>query len=460
MNKIHISSHNIENNTIRVSEYTAFSVNGKYCLINEYGYMILLDEEMFRIIESDRISNDLKIKLMQRNFISFMDESRSVCKCKAIRPTFFMIDLTKNCNMQCKYCFREVNTTSERLQSDMLHCVCNYIIKYCEENGIKKISIQPWGGEPLLEINSILSMVDIFEKSDIKAYFTIETNGLLLTKQNIEILHTNKIAIGVSLDGSEKFHDLQRVSANGHPTHRIIVSNLKELKKVYKNNFGIINTITKINQDEVENILDYYAKELKIEHVKFNFVHESEFAQNLCIDLSKISELTIRILNKVIELNMSGYVISETNIKHKLLNLLTRGSSDICNSCGCCGGYKMITFDMHGGIYPCELTDYPEECIGNIKNNEQLVDVIRIASDSKPYFLPNMDEECKLCEWQYYCRGGCSIKKKMAKTSRDMVECTINSVLYPELIRLIMEKPKIINQLVGCEILEIKDEKQ
>ena len=45
-----------------------------------------------------------------------------------------------------------------------------------------------------------------------------------------------------------------------------------------------------------------------------------------------------------------GYDVMEHNIFIKLKNLLFREYTDICLSCGCCGGKKMIVFDMDGNI--------------------------------------------------------------------------------------------------------------
>ena len=54
------------------------------------------------------------------------------------------------------------------------------------------------------------------------------------------------------------------------------------------------------------------------------------------------------------------------------MNLLTGKMLDICSSSGCSGGRRMITFDINGDIFPCDVTDYPEERMGNIDTHPDL----------------------------------------------------------------------------------------
>lgn len=76
-----------------------------------------------------------------------------------------MIDLTTRCNLNCKYCFRDVNNPEnyKSISKEMLNEICKYIFDYCTKHEVKKISIQPWGGEPLLEMEKIKWMYDFLK---------------------------------------------------------------------------------------------------------------------------------------------------------------------------------------------------------------------------------------------------------------------------------------------------------
>ena len=112
----------------------------------------------------------------------------------------------------------------------------------------------------------------------------------------------------------------------------------------------------------------------------------------------------------------------------------------------------MIVFDMNGYIYPCELTDYVEERIGNIKDGD-LLELINSAKNTKDYFKKKEETDCLFCSWKYFCKGGCSIKAKLAKSKIDKLECAINSTLYPIMIDSILNNPKLINKLLNTEII-------
>lgn len=120
-----------------------------------------------------------------------------------------------------------------------------------------------------------------------------------------------------------------------------------------------------------------------------NFVHLSNYrnCNDICLAPKEIAETELRIFRKIIELQEMGYSVIEQNMMAKLKNILFRKYTDVCLSCGCCGGRKMIVFDMHGNIFPCELTDQPEYAIGNIYNGIPLISQIENSIKGKNSFL-------------------------------------------------------------------------
>lgn len=136
-----------------------------------------------------------------------------------------------------------------------------------------------------------------------------------------------------------------------------------------------------------------------------------------------------------------------------------REYADICLSCGCCGGEKMIVFDMDGNIYPCELTDDASFVIGSIYKKESLIEQIKMTIDKdKAFFKMKKAVECEKCYWKFFCRGGCTVralseKRQMEVIDIDHIECAINQVLYPALMELVLRKPHIVNQMLGEDLL-------
>lgn len=101
----------------------------------------------------------------------------------------------------------------------------------------------------------------------------------------------------------------------------------------------------------------------------------------LCLSDEQITEAQNILIDKLIDLNRRGYEITELNVQEKLMNLLIRNKSNICTSRGCMGGTKMIAFDQNGRIYPCDITDYKEESIGDVHARGDLIELVRTAKN-------------------------------------------------------------------------------
>ncbi len=447
-----------------------FATNEKVLLIERGGNIVLLKHELYRQIKRRQIDENLLIKLLQRGFFSLTNGATITNSTNAaqflksnISPTFFMVDITNRCNMACHYCLREeaYSNSPKTIRKEKAIEICNYIARVCQEYSIDNVMVQPWGGEPLLEKEIIFLMQEQLKNCGVHAQFTIETNGLLLTNSCIEELYQKQITVSVSIDGYKKIHDAQRVLLGGKPSHAIVEDALKRLQKVYGDNVAIIATITKQSAPYVEGILDYFTKQLKLRNIKLNFVHPSSFHDNssMCMTADEIQTCSIRILNKIIQLQKEGILVFDYNIWVKTMNLLTNQKLDVCISKGCNGGRSMITFDTEGNIYPCDVTDFPEECLGNINDDVVLDEMIKRAIQTKTYFKEKHSEKCDMCPWWAFCRGGCTVHTKCAGKMAgeiDDIECGINRGVYPELVKLIMKEPETINTLVDSRILSLQ----
>ena len=112
------------------------------------------------------------------------------------------------------------------------------------------------------------------------------------------------------------------------------------------------------------------------------------------------------------------------------------------------GGRRMVSFDMDGGIYPCELTDWPEERLGSVDGEQGLAEMVAAAAEH-PYFREKRKEACADCPWWYYCRGGCTSAVKYVRPQIEGVdeqECAMNQTLYPLLTRLLLQRPEEIDK--------------
>lgn len=458
----YISGGAIEGTEFWLNDLWKFEAGDKNLLLDRQGHILLLKKNLCNTIWNQEISEDLLLKLLQRKFAYESEniDKNGTEKNSDIKPMFFMIDLTNKCNMECRYCLRNVEDDSDKesITNDMIDSICEYLAQYCKQIGDKRITIQPWGGEPLLETEKIFLLQDGLKKRGMNPQITIETNALLLSKGLMKELYQREISIGVSIDGYQKIHDSQRVIHSGFGTHQVVERRIRSIQKLYGNDISTITTVTRNSLENLEDIIEYLAVDLGLIHIKLNFVHRSCFAMNddLCLYAEEIADATIRIFQKILELHKRGIEVYEYNIWLKSMNLLTGKKLDVCNSNGCHGGKRMIAIDKHGDIFPCDVTDFPEERLGNIKTDKDLIALLENSVGEKAYFKEKKGNECEKCPWQHYCRGGCTVHMKCATQEQDvdMIECTINRNLYPKLISLILHEPERMNQLLGYEILK------
>lgn len=438
-----------------------FSAGGRNMLLNQYGYTAIIDDSLLKQLKKQEITEELAMFLIQHRFVSMDDIEFSVVQTdKTIHPVFFMIDLTNRCNMACKYCLRDGDDSpsAKVMTSEMVGKICEYILNYCKEHNEEQITIQPWGGEPLLEKDKIFQIQDFLRGAGIDPCITIETNGLLLSDQLIEELKNRNIWTSVSIDGPSHIHNAQRVFRNGSPTHSAVEKNLIKLRDAYDGRVSVIATVTKETYSSIDEIIRYLVTDLKLRSIKVNFVHKSSFVDNteLCLTSDEIGAAAVRILKTLKELSAEGYEVSDYNIYTKIMNVLFNLKTDVCICDGCHGGRRMITFDYQGNVFPCDVTDYPEECLGNISEEPDLVKLVEKNIDVKPYFRQKIQPECEDCPWYCYCRGGCTVHVKTQGDQPpcvDEIECAVNKALYPELVKLILEEPSVVNRLLQTEVL-------
>ena len=434
----------------------SYKGTGRNVLLNrKVGTTIFVDDELLRTIHKECLSDDLRFKLIQRGFAktSYSPEIQSTSS--IILPTFFIVDLTNACNLRCSYCFRKYSQDSNPISDYVLDNICDYIISYCKEYNQKQITIQPWGGEPLLALSKIRRIQDNFHKAGYAPRITIETNGILLTSKIVNELFQRKISVSVSIDGISDVHDRQRVLINGKGSFSSVYRGIANLQNSgYGNNFGTISVVTTNTLEYLEETLDYFAKELRLSSIKLNIVKGNLHADetNLSLSSNEIIYFVSHLLGKLIELHKKGTSITEGNILEKLCNVLIRRDRNICISRGCVGGKRMVSFNKEGQIFPCELTDYSEEMLGTIGDDDDLVVLIKKAIEKSNYFSVKSIDECDSCPWWYYCRGGCTssiIYKSGLVSGVDSTECLVNKTLYPELLKLIITEPEITQGLSG-----------
>lgn len=429
--------------------------NDSQCfLLSLDGTSLIISKALLSELETGTISDDFAYKLFQRGFATAFNNKRYEDRLLEIRPSLFMIDFTTRCNCNCIYCLRHFENVGESISVKQLDKITDYIIAYCKKHGVFHISFQPWGGEPMIELNKIIHCKQRFDAAGIDAAFTIQTNGLLLNLDNYKKLKANGIHIGISIDGVAEVHDAHRVDVKGGKTHERIVNNIKAIMDSDDNcEIGALSVNSSYSLHHITEDVDYLVNELGISNIKLNLVHPSgsiKFDHSILISKEQIPEYVDLIIDAVIKQILDGKRCYESNIADKLCNLLGVPNENMCNSSGCRGGLSFVSFDREGNIYPCEMIGRTDMKLGNIEDDIDLIELIRKAYGTNPYYEPRKTQECEDCPFFYFCRGGCkacSLSYGKDAADIDEIECAINKAIYPRLVEIILEKPRLAEKL-------------
>ncbi len=242
-------------------------------------------EEIFtekKIIVSDKKREKICQQLYQAGIILDIEEDEDALYDAKFYDTTLskswelIIMPTQQCNFRCKYCYEDTEFMSK---GEMSEASETSILKYVQKNAIyhSKLRVSWFGGEPLLALNSIKRLsegiIKICAAKKVIYESEMTTNGYNLTPEVFDMLYKNKIYIyQITLDGTRKEHDCQRIKMDGSGTFDKIFENLlyiKNNKDKYK--MARITIRTNVTQNIVSNI------EAFIQLYQSNFASDRRF---------------------------------------------------------------------------------------------------------------------------------------------------------------------------------------
>ena len=139
---------------------------------------------------------------------------------------------TEKCNFRCTYCYEDF--AIGKMKDEVQESILNFI--KLRISGLRKLSIDWFGGEPLLAKDVVMNMMKevsvLIRNKDIHLTSEMTTNAYLLSKDVFEELVRLKVTnYQITLDGTSDMHNTTRIKANGSGTFHRIWANLNEIKK-------------------------------------------------------------------------------------------------------------------------------------------------------------------------------------------------------------------------------------
>ncbi len=263
--------------------------------------------------------------------------------------------VTKDCQLACKYCYLVGKNEKERMSFDIARRAIDYILDH--ETAFEEESVV-WdfiGGEPFLEIDLIDQICD-YLKSEMyrrnhhwfNSYrFSFSTNGINYDSEKVQrFIEKNHehLSIGITIDGTEMKHDLNRVYKGSEKgSYQSVVRNIPLWLKQFSNAATKV-TISSADIPYIkESVLHLYS--LGIHEVNINCVFEDVWNEG---DDRLFEEQLMQLADAIIDgVYYEDYACSffSENIGKPLDKILENQNW--------CGAGRMLSVDAAGNFYPC-----------------------------------------------------------------------------------------------------------
>ncbi len=284
--------------------------------------------------------------------------------------------VTKDCQLACKYCYLVGKNQKERMSWEIAKTAIDYILD--NEIVFKEESVI-WdfiGGEPFLEIDLINKICDYLKTEMFRrnhhwfdSYrFSLTTNGINYDSKRVQdFISKNKehISITITIDGTKKKHDLNRIWKGDGPekgSYDNVVRNIP----LWLSQFPNASTKVTISSADIpyikESVLHLYS--LGIHEVNINCVFEDVWHEG---DDKLFEKQLMGLADAIIDGGYySDYACSffSENIGKPMDKVLENNNW--------CGAGKMLSIDANGIFYPCtrfaqySLRDKQAWTIGNV----------------------------------------------------------------------------------------------
>jgi len=271
------------------------------------------------------------------------------------------------------------------------------------------------GGEPFLEIELIDRISDyikrrMYEESHpwFDSYrFSFSTNGILYDDPKVQkYIEKNKthLSIGITIDGTQRKHDMQRVYPNGRGSYADVVRNVP----LWLSQFPDSSSKVTIAHDDLPFIFEsvLHLWDLGINTVNINVVFENVWHEG---DDAILEEQLVKVADYV----LSNRLFTKVNASF-FLDTIGQSLDCVRDNQNWCGAGKMLAVDYKGDFYPCirfapfSMAKQKPRCVGNcFKGIDQnklrpFLALDRLSQSSRECIECEVSRGCAWCQGLNY----------------------------------------------------------
>ncbi|MBW2141669.1 MAG: SPASM domain-containing protein [Deltaproteobacteria bacterium] len=350
-------------------------------------------------------------------------EPRQASFYQRMKPHTFNVYLSQSCNLSCGYCFNQGGTfgrTSSVMSIETARDTLDFFTKIVKTGEHKKISVNLFGGEPLLAPKAAYTLARGLQNLNHQNFDTeitliLSTNGTIYNKKVFDIFaeRPDISTVVFSLDAFKNIHDQNRPYANPQKgsSYEVISKNLKRMilervpysvTCIVPHPYDFISAARQLHRLGVESV---EIKEL-IHHIygksSLPEVFEREFhlwRQNY-IDYCDYYLDYLKGKNPV--KHVDRYVVFK-----EYANKLNRERTGTTLACGAAD--EKVGISAQGKIFPCESLIMQEAFeLGSVKNGFAPDKYTRFEEWLFQNGQHRLDHDrCRDCFAKLICGGGC-----------------------------------------------------
>lgn len=323
--------------------------------------------------------------------------------------------VTKDCQLACKYCYLVGKNEKERMDWSVAKSAIDYILSH--ESDFKEESVV-WdfiGGEPFLEIDLIDKICDYIKMQLYQqghhwfdSYrFSFSTNGINYDSEKVQRFiakNISHLSIGLTLDGTKRKHDLNRIWKGITPekgSYNDVVRNIP----LWLSQFPEASTKVTISSADIpyicESVLHLYS--LGIHEVNINCVFEDVWHDG---DDLLFEEQLMQLADSIIENRYFESFACSFFAEH-----IGKPLDPVTDNQNWCGAGMMLAVDAAGNFYPCtrfaaySLRSKKPIIIGNIREGINPNLLRPFLSLDRTTQSPQKCIDCEVASGCAWCQG-------------------------------------------------------
>lgn len=243
----------------------------------------------------------------------------------------------------------------------------------------------------------------------------LQTNATLLNRDWADFFFENRFGIGVSLDGPQWLHDLNRRYVSGGGSYSDVLAGIA-LLKARGITPGVLAVVTKHSLGHEEEIYHHFDS-VGLRSFDFLPCVEIDFERSvpgrpvLLAGSLEQGEYG-RFMSRIFDLwMMQDNPDIQVRSLMQVLKGLLGGRPGLCKFSGRC--HEFLTLEVNGDVSACGNLSYgnlqgQEELIfGNI-NTHTLADIMNSPARRTYEGRLRIPEKCRRCTYNSICNGGCS----------------------------------------------------